>query len=78
MKKKITNLFLLFPFILSIFFFILRSTISDVVEVDGSIIEQGFGYSVMGGILFIFGMLLVCIRVGASIYRNYKLIKFNN
>lgn len=63
MNKKVANLILSLPFILAIFLFVVRSTIQDIVNGDGSIIEQGFGYSVMGVILFMLGILLVCIRI---------------
>ena len=64
MKKYIINLILCIPFILSILFFIKRSTMQDVLEVNGVLIEQGFGYSAIGIILFILGILLVCIKIG--------------
>ena len=64
MKRYIVNLILCIPFILSIFFFIKRRTIQEIVEINGVLIEQGFGYSAMGVILFILGILLVCIKIG--------------
>lgn len=75
MKKYIINLILCIPFILSILFFIKRSTMQDVLEVNGVLIEQGFGYSAMGVILFILGILLVGIRTGIYFYIK---LKFNN
>lgn len=75
MKKYIINLILCIPFILSILFFIKRSTMKYIVEINGVLIEQGFGYSAMGVILFILGILLVCIRIGIYFYIK---IKFNN
>lgn len=75
MKKYIINLILCIPFILSILFFIKRSTMQDIVEINGVLIEQGFGYSAMGVILFILGILLVCIRIGIYFYIK---LKFNN
>lgn len=75
MKRYIINLILCIPFILSILFFIKRSTMQDIVEINGVLIEQGFGYSAMGVILFILGILLVCIRIGIYFYIK---LKFNN
>ena len=43
----------------------------DIVEVNGVLIEQGFGYSAMGVILFILGILLVCIRIGIYFFKKY-------
>lgn len=63
MKRYIINLILCIPFILSILFFIKRSTMQDILEVNGVLIEQGFGYSAIGVILFILGILLVCIKI---------------
>lgn len=70
MKRYIVNLILCIPFILSIFFFIKRRTIQEIVEVNGIIIEQGFGYSAMGVILFILGILLVSMRIGIYFLKN--------
>lgn len=78
MKKFIINLFFILPFILSIFFFTLRSTIHDIVTVDNSIIEQGFGYSAIAIILFVLGILLVCVRIAVYLYKNYKFIRSKN
>lgn len=75
MKRYIVNLILCIPFILSIFFFIKRRTIQEIVEINGVLIEQGFGYSAMGVILFILGILLVGIRTGIYFYIK---LKFNN
>ena len=63
MKKYIINLILCIPFILSILFFIKRSTMQDVLEVNGVLIEQGFGYSAMG-------VIFVYIRYTFSLYKN--------
>ena len=70
MKRYIINLILCIPFILSILFFIKRSTMQDMVEVNGVLIEQGFGYSAMGIILFILGIFLVCIRTGIYFFKK--------
>lgn len=37
MNKKVANLILSLPFVLSIFLFVVRSIIQDIVDVDGSI-----------------------------------------
>ena len=78
MKKFLINLFLTLPFILSIFFFTLRSTIHDIVNIDDSIIEQGFGYSAIATILFVVGILLVCIRIVVYLYKNYKFARIKS
>lgn len=72
MRKLFINLITFAPFVIAIILFKISSITLDIVQSDGTIIEQGFGYSAAGAILCIVGIIMLSIRLGLYLYRKIK------
>lgn len=72
MKKLFINLITFVPFICSMILFKISAITPDIVQSDGTIVEQGFGYSASGAILCILGIIIIFIRLGLYFYKKIK------
>ena len=72
MRKLFINLITFVPFIFSMVLFKINAITPDIAQSDGTIVEQGFGYSAAGAIPCVLGIVIVCIRLGLYFYKKIK------